>query len=301
MDLDGPVHYVDFGGPDDGPVIVCVHGLGGSYLNWLAVGPQLAKTCRVYALDLPAHGLTPIAGRSTNVHEIQALLHRFIAEVAGAPAVLMGNSMGGMLTIMQAKADPKSVAGAVLLDPALPHGVKARPDPLVAAAFIGYALPGIGERVMRERRGRFTAAQLVRQTLDLCCADPDRVDQTIIDASEELATYRMQHAELDAGFLGAARSLLRVLWRRKPYEGAMDAIAAPVLLIHGDRDRLVPVHAARAVARRHRSWRYEELAGIGHVPMLEAGDVVVDLVVDWLGNEGSAAAERATENRGAAR
>lgn len=291
-DIDGPVHYLDFGGPDDAPVLLCVHGLGGSHLNWLSVAPALTAGCRVFALDLPAHGLTPVAGRSTSVHAVQGLLHRFIAEVTGAPVILVGNSMGGMITVLQAKADPASVAGAVLVDPALPHGVRARPDPLVAAAFLGYALPGIGERFLRERRGRFTAEQLVQQTVRLCLADPHRMDPANIEASVRLAHYRMQHPELDAGFLGAARSLLRVLWQRRDYEAAMASIEEPVLLIQGDRDRLVPVQAARALSRRRRSWRYEEIAGVGHVPQLEVPDVVVALVEDWLANEGHDAAER---------
>jgi pimeloyl-ACP methyl ester carboxylesterase len=48
-DLDGPVRYLDFGGPAGGPVIVCVHGLGGSAVNWTAVAPLLTGTCRVLA------------------------------------------------------------------------------------------------------------------------------------------------------------------------------------------------------------------------------------------------------------
>jgi pimeloyl-ACP methyl ester carboxylesterase len=36
-DLSGPVRYLDFGGPADGPVVVCVHGLGGSAVNWTAM------------------------------------------------------------------------------------------------------------------------------------------------------------------------------------------------------------------------------------------------------------------------
>lgn len=293
VDIDGPVHFVDFGGPADGPVVVCVHGLGGSLLNWLAVGPELARSCRVLALDLPAHGLTPVEGRSTSVHEIQRLLHRFITEVAGSPAVLMGNSMGGMLTILQAAADPDSVAGAVLVDPALAHHVTARPDPLVAAAFLGYAVPGIGERLLRQRRGRFTPEQLVQQALWLCCAEPERVPQEIIEASVVLAKRRMEHPELDAGFLSAARSLLRVLARPAAYHAAMKGIRVPVLMIHGDRDRLVHVHSARAVAQRHPQWRYEELPDVGHVPPLETPDEVVAVVLDWLSTEGAPAAERA--------
>ena len=33
IDIDGPTHYRDYGGPEDGPLIVCIHGLGGSALN----------------------------------------------------------------------------------------------------------------------------------------------------------------------------------------------------------------------------------------------------------------------------
>src|SRR3954447_17417588 len=98
-DLDGPVHYVDFGGPDDGPLVVCVHGLGGSHANWLAIPPQpprprpglaLARTCRVLALDLAGFGLTRGGTRHTTVRANTELLHRFIREVAGAPVVLVG-------------------------------------------------------------------------------------------------------------------------------------------------------------------------------------------------------------------
>jgi len=52
VDLDGPVHYVDHGGPADGPLLVCVHGLGGSLVNWAAVAPRLTDTVRLVALDL---------------------------------------------------------------------------------------------------------------------------------------------------------------------------------------------------------------------------------------------------------
>ena len=63
IDVDGPAHYLDMGGPADGPLIVGLHGLGGSHLNWTAVGPSLSRHARVVALDLVGHGLTPPAGR----------------------------------------------------------------------------------------------------------------------------------------------------------------------------------------------------------------------------------------------
>src|SRR3954453_21312372 len=120
VDLDGPVHYLDFGGPADGPLLVCVHGLGGSHVNWLAIGPELAKTCRVLALDLAGHGRTPLSGRSPGVHANRRLLHRFVTEVVSGPVILVGNSMGGMISLAEAADAPSEVTGLVLIDPALP-------------------------------------------------------------------------------------------------------------------------------------------------------------------------------------
>src|ERR1700712_3511175 len=56
VDLGGPVHVVDFGGNPDGPVVVLVHGLGGSHLNWDLLAPRLTGAARVLALDLPGFG-----------------------------------------------------------------------------------------------------------------------------------------------------------------------------------------------------------------------------------------------------
>src|SRR5438067_11561705 len=83
IDLDGPLHYLDYGGPADGPLVVAVHGLGGSAVNWSAVAPLLTHRCRVLAPDLAGHGLTRSLGRGTRVAANRALLHRFVDAVAG--------------------------------------------------------------------------------------------------------------------------------------------------------------------------------------------------------------------------
>jgi pimeloyl-ACP methyl ester carboxylesterase len=62
----------------------------------------------------------------------------------------------------------------------------------------------------------------------------------------------------------------------------MASIRVPVLLVHGDRDRLVPVAAARDIARRHPSWRYLELADVGHIPQLQVPDRLAEAVLAWL-------------------
>lgn len=290
VDLDGPVHYVDYGGPEDGPLLVCVHGLGGSVVNWAAVGPDLARTCRVIALDLAGFGRTLSGGRPTTVHANQELLHRFLTEVVEPPAVLVGNSMGGLISVLQANAHPDTVAGMVLVDPALPVGVRARPHPLVTALFAAYAVPAVGRTLMSRRRSTRSAEDQAMDVLRLCCADASRVPAEVVAAHLELARERRDQADVDAELVIAARSLLWVLARRRRHAEMLRAIRVPVLLLHGDRDRLVPVAAARAVAAANPLWRFEVAGGVGHVPQLEVPDWTVERILDWLARDGRAAA-----------
>ncbi|MGY1615585.1 alpha/beta fold hydrolase [Geodermatophilus sp. SYSU D00691] len=281
LDWDGPVHVVDYGGDDAGPTAVLVHGLGGSHLNWDLLAPLLTPHARVLALDLPGFGRSEPGSRRATVRANVAVLRRFLTEVTGTPAVLVGNSMGGMISLFTAAAAPAAVRGVVLLDPALP-GDRRRLEPVVAGQFALYGLPFAGERFLALRRQRQTPRRRVRQMLELCGVDPDAVPAELVDRSVTLLEERQDVEGMDRAFLAAARSLLGILLDPRAYRGAMAAITAPVLLVQGDRDRLVPVSAARAVAAEHPHWRYVELAGVGHVPQLQVPEVVAGEVRAFL-------------------
>jgi pimeloyl-ACP methyl ester carboxylesterase len=281
VDLDGPLHYVDFGGPEDGPAVVLVHGLGGSHLNWDLLAPLLREHARVLAVDLPGFGRSEPGGRQASVPANVAVLHRFLTEVVGEPVVLVGNSMGGMISILATGEHPAAVRGLVLLDPAVP-GPRRAPDPLVAATFALYALPFVGERFLGWRRQRRSALARVHEMLELVGVDPGRVPPQVIERSVTLLEERRDVAGMDRAFLGAARSLLRVLADPRRYHAAMASIDVPVLLVHGDRDRLVSVEAARDIASRHPAWRYSEWAGVGHVPQLQEPERLAAEMLDWM-------------------
>ena len=287
VDLDGPLHYVDFGGPDgcDGegsqPPVVLVHGLGGSHLNWVGIGPELARGRRVVAVDLAGFGLSPSLGRSTSVHHNASLLSRFIHRVLGRPVVLVGNSMGGMVALLLAGNRPEQVVGLGLIDPSLPIP-RQRQDPQVAATFALYAVPRVGEAVLTRYNSRFTDRQRVLGTIALCFADASRADEELIRASVELAAWRRTTPTPEADFLGAARSLLAVLRRPRRYDALIAGIDRPVLLVHGELDRLVPVAAARRTATLNPSWDTAYLDGAGHTPQLEVPDDVMAALGPWL-------------------
>lgn len=280
-DLDGPVHWVDFGGPDDGPKMVLVHGLGGSHLNWALLAPLLAQKARVTAVDLAGHGLTNPEGRATTVQANSKLLGRFVREVAQEPVILVGNSMGGMISLFHTAYNPDLVRGLVLVDPALPMVFGTRPDPLMLSTFFMYSVPGLGERFLAKAK-TVPARRQVERVLELCCADPSVIPEKLKQASEHLIGERAKVPGLDAAFLAAARSTVFTTSKRGSYYAAMTKLRVPVFLMSGDRDRLVNVAAARYVARRHPHWRYDEYAGIGHVPQMEIPEVVSERVLDWM-------------------
>ena len=269
VDVDGPVHVADYGGPDGAPLLVCVHGLGGSHLNWAALAPYLTDRYRLVAVDLLGHGRTPAAGRTPDVDGHVSLLHGAIDQLSDGPVVLVGNSLGGLVSALCATDSPDKVAGLVLIDPALPAGRIGLVHPRVVSNFVVCAVPGVGERYLAARRARSNPEQTVRRVLAVTCVDPARVPSDVVDAHIEL-TASKDRAPGDAAYLASARSLSRVLARPRSTLHRLATLGAPVLHLHGDRDVLIPLAAARRMAGVRSDWRLEVARDIGHAPMLEA-------------------------------
>jgi pimeloyl-ACP methyl ester carboxylesterase len=281
-ECDVPVHWVEYPGPESAVPIVFVHGLGGSHLNWSLIAGALASDRRAVALDLRGFGLTPGNRHNASVFANTDLLDRFLRTVVGRPAILVGNSMGGLVSIVQAARHPETVAGLVLVDPALPSPRRRLPDRGVTFQFAAYAVPALGESYMRRLNATMTPEQHVQRMIRLCFADVSRADPQLLDASAALVRERQRVEHKEAAFLAAARSLMRMLVRPDQYRAMMRSIDVPVLLMSGDMDRLVPIEAARHAAVLNPHWDALFLPGVGHTPQLEVPDLTVDAIAEWL-------------------
>ncbi len=294
LDVGGPTNVAEFGGT--GSVMVLLHGLGGSHVNWIRLGPVLAERARVVAPDLPGFGYTPPAGRSTGVRAAAAWLDRFLHEVAGTPAILVGNSMGGLISILEDASNPDSVAGLVLLDPAFPL---APGEPLalqVVLAFGAYSVPGIGEVFVRRRARVLGPEGLVQETFRLCCVDPGRVPREVIEAHEAITRDRMRMPWANPSVLRAARSMIRMLLQRRRFRELLRRVRAPTLLVNGAGDRLVRVAAARVVSEVRPDWTFRPLDGVGHTPQLEDPERTAQEIGAWLEGPGRPALETAARS-----
>ena len=282
-DLDGPVHYVDHGGPADGRVVLCLHGLGGSHANWHDLAPLLARTCRVLALDLAGHGRTPRAGRSASVRANRALVDRFLLEVVGRPVVLLGNSMGGTIAMLEAAASPELVEQLVLIGPALPRTRSDRPAPAVARQVALCAVPSLGQRVLVRRRGRLGAEGVISETLKLTTVDATRVSSGMRELAVELLSSGAAGPDAEAAYLEAARSLGLLVARASSLRAEIRQVSAPALVLQGALDRLVPPAGVRQLAALQPGWQVEVLDGLGHVPQIEDPERTAGLITAWLG------------------
>lgn len=285
LDLDGPVHYVEHGasGVDAAASpLVCLHGLGGSHVSWHDLAPLLATGRRVLTLDLAGHGCTPRAGRSASVSANRELLARFLTEAVGEPAVLVGNSMGAAIAMLQAARHPDSVRGLVLIGPALPRARTSVPHPALARQVALCAVPGLAERALTRRRAKLPPEELVEQTLRLTTADASSVSPAVRARAAELVAARPAGPDSEAAFLEAARSIGLLVTRAASYRAAIASISAPALVLQGAQDRLVPAAGVRQLRTLQPDWQVAVLDGVGHVPHLEQPVRTAGLIEPWL-------------------
>jgi pimeloyl-ACP methyl ester carboxylesterase len=202
-------------------------------------------------------------------------------------AVLVGNSLGGTLALLQAAAEPASIAGLVVTDPALPWVWGSFPSPLVMAGFAVYLLPGLGEWAVRRRLSEGLAERMVRFGLRLCAAEPSSIDEEIVRA-HVVAVHALQDDPRDAAesFVASARSLLRLGMHPRRCESVLAGVRGPALLLHGGRDRFVPLRFAERAAEGHPQLELRVFPDLGHVPQLEAPERWLAAVGAWLERSG---------------
>jgi pimeloyl-ACP methyl ester carboxylesterase len=137
---------------------------------------------------------------------------------------------------------------------------------------------------------------MVSSTLALCCVNPQRVPPVIVQRHVEVARQRAAMAGNARDFADAARSVIETasFVRGQAYRRGIRELDCEVLLIHGQRDRLVPVSVARMAAKAHPSWTLAELPDVGHVPQLEDPAGTANAIRTWLATSGKRVARAAT-------
>jgi pimeloyl-ACP methyl ester carboxylesterase len=245
-----------------------VHGLGGSGTNWTDLAGLLAPRLDGVAIDLPGFGRSgPSPDGDYSIAAHTRIVVSYLESSGRGPAHLFGNSMGGAVAIWVAASRPDLVRTLTLVSPAVPdYRPSVRGDPRLALLLV----PGVGLRVAG-RLARTPAEQRVRGVLELCFADPSRTSRQRFEEAVAEAQNRTGMQWAATAMVGSLRSIAGSYLRagtRGPWARMAD-IAAPTLVIWGDRDRLVDVRVAPRVATTIANARLLVLPGVGHVAQME--------------------------------
>ena len=274
MDIAGArVRLLRHDGAADGPLVLLVHGLGGSATNWLEVMEPLSAIGDVVAVDLLGFGETapprPTSSRPVNnARFLATLLHA----LDRGPAVVVGNSMGGLVSTLLAGEHPELVDQLVLLGPALPPYLPGvRPSKVQLSSFGPMLLPVVGPWLMRRRIRSMTFRQQYERMMHGIVAHPDRIPPRMVEVGIANLSRLTELKWRGLAFKEATTSLFehQIGPGRSRVIRAMKQITAPTLYIRGLEDPLV-LDATTAMVRRVRpDWLIEEAEDIGHVPMVE--------------------------------
>ena len=279
IDVDGPTHYQETG--IDGPVMILVHGIGASYLSWDPVVAMLGETHRVLAIDLIGFGFTPPHGRSASVQRNAQLVIEFAETMTDQPVTLVGNSMGGLVSMLAAIDRPDIVDRLILVNPALPV-VSVRSISRDSQRLVLPLVPLLGNSAARYYYHERSPEDEVDDTLRLVLSRGTTIDPIQRAAAIEMARARREMEWSIPAFTQAARSIARQLGSQRRFRRMMHHITQPTLLIHGTEDRVVPPRSARWAAKERPDWKFEMIENMGHTPQIEDPDLFVSIVSKWL-------------------
>ncbi len=108
------VHYAE--GPDNGPPLVLLHGLGRRWQVFMPLIPALSLRWHLFVLDLRGHGTSGRVPRGYRCTDYAEDLTQLLRERVPEPAVVFGHSLGGMLGMWIACHHPKLVRALILGD-----------------------------------------------------------------------------------------------------------------------------------------------------------------------------------------
>ena len=281
----GPLHLREAPARSrDAEMAVLVHGLGGSATNWTDLMGLLADRLVGHAPDLPGFGWSappPDGDYSVRAHA-RALI-ALIEEEVGEPVHLLGNSLGGTVTIVVAALRPALVRTLTLVSPALPV-LRPRASNVHLPAL---AVPFAGQQLAR-RLGRFPVERRVRATLALCFADPTRVPAARVAAAIAEAERRARLPHDSDAVLQTLRSLFTAYLRpgQWPLWALTERVGAPTLLVYGLRDRLVDPRTAVRAQRSFPNARLVTIPDSGHMSQVEHPELVASAVRAFLRTAG---------------
>ncbi|WP_079679605.1 alpha/beta fold hydrolase [Planktothrix sp. PCC 11201] len=256
-----------------------LHGFGASIGHWRYNLAVLSQTHTVYALDLLGFGGSEKAIAPYNTQLWVDLVYDFWKTFIREPVILVGNSIGSLVSLMVASQDPKLAKGLVLIS---------LPDPGLQLEMLPpWAIPVVEKvqnvvaspPVLRLFFALARRPSFIRRWVKLAYNNPDAITDELVDI---LVTPALER--------GAARafcSILKMMGNPRlgpTVKSLFPQLTVPILLVCGLQDRLIPVKFAnpRQYLQYYSQLKLVELENAGHCAHDECPERVNGEILTWM-------------------
>jgi pimeloyl-ACP methyl ester carboxylesterase len=253
------IHYRIEGTPE-GRTLLLVHGFSASLHTWEPWVALLGGKYRVVSLDLPGHGLTRTpAGYAPSPESYADAVESFAQKLGLGRVIYAGNSMGGGVGWQMALRHPARLDGLVLVDAA------GWPDPRIDPQNTPVVFKLLASPVWGPLIRDLDASALTAQGLRASFVDPTKVTPDMIARYVELSrapNHREVLLEISSGRAA----------RQPATPELMAQITTPTLVLHGERDNLIPVDSGKRFAETIPGAKLILYPDVGHIPQEEISE-----------------------------
>jgi magnesium chelatase accessory protein len=253
-----------------GPVVLLLHGAGGSGHSFRHLIPQLTPFYRVIVPDLPGHGFTRTQRHGRlGLDEMATDLSALCVVEGWNPVAIIGHSAGGAIALRMAELGTIP-AGCVI-------GVNAALGEFEGAAGVLFPLMA---RVL-------AMLPLLPTMISKLWGTPARVDALLAGTGSKIETDgRRQYLHLvqDAHHIEGTLGMM-AQWQLTGLLARLPMIAVPVLLIASAGDRAVPASVSARAGKRIRNAEVVVLPNLGHLAHEEAAAEVARVAMPWLARQ----------------
>lgn len=258
----------------DGPPIVLLHGPGGHAAKWLRVIPDLVKTHRLVAPDLPGHGISEVIHGALDVDRVLAWLGELIERTCKSPPALVGKILGGAIAARFASGRGDRLDRLILVDTLGLRPFQPTPE-------FGLALTNFMAHPTEE-----THDGLWRR----CAFDLDFLRRQMGENWERLKAYNLDRARTPS-LKATQRRLMEQFGMPALPPADLARITVPTTLIWGRHDLATPLPTAEAASARY-GWPLHVIENAADDPPLEQPEAFLEALRVALGGSGPSGGKR---------
>lgn len=261
----------------DKPPLILLHGFGAAIEHWRHNIPILSQNHRVYAVDLLGFGGSRKVQVAYTVNLWVEQIHDFWQTFINRPVVLVGNSIGSLVSMALAGKYPEMVAGLVMLS--LPDVSRRRE--MIADWLLNIVTPienfFTSPWLLKPIFYYLRRPQVLKKWTGIAYEDKKAV-------SDELVQI-IAAPTLDEGAAEAFISLAQAVNHPEycpPAKLILSRLQIPILLCWGKQDRMVPVQLAQGFVSLNPRIKYVEFSQAGHCLQDECPDRFNPILLEWL-------------------